>query len=131
MKYASYLIVVLYLLCLGNTSIKAQQVEKSDFHRIFGESKLQKYGADTLIGSSNRKVIYSGAQHKITGYNKKGRQIWSRAITEKEGGLIAFMLVQPLDRRNSNKRFEVYLQFKDKTAHAVNIKTGKFKILEL
>jgi hypothetical protein len=92
MKHKSYVIFGLYLFCACNNSLKAQQIQASDLPRIFGESNLAKYDADTLITSLNRKVIYSGIQHKITGYDEKGQQIWSKTLTEKQGGLIALCL---------------------------------------
>lgn len=101
------------------------------FDRIFGESKLHKYNADTFISSANRKVIYSGAACTIAGYDVKGRKIWVKHLPENQCRLEAMMFVNPL-RKGSRfrKGCELLVQYKDKSIYGVNVKTGKFYFIE-
>ncbi len=115
-------------------ALKAQQTipaSNDTFDKIFGTPNFQKYNADTLIAPSKGKVIYSGAQCKLIGYNEKGQEIWSRTLIEKQCGLLAFMLIDPKDNKKIKKGCEALIQYKDKTIYCVNIKTGAFYLVNL
>lgn len=125
-----YCIITVFLL----NDLSAQQNSDSSrvsFDRIFGESKLHKYNADTLITTANRKVIYSGAECTITGYNAKGRKTWIKNLPEHQCRLEAFMVMSPLKKGSFfRKGCELLVQYKDKSMYGVNVKTGKFYFME-
>jgi hypothetical protein len=125
-----YCIITVFIL----NNLSAQQHMDSSrvsFDRIFGESKLHKYNADTFMTIANRKVIYSGADCSITGYDVKGRRTWIKYLPENQCRLEAFMVMNPL-RRGSRfrKGCELLVQYKDKSIYGVNVKTGKFYFIE-
>ncbi len=125
-----YCIITVFLL----NNVSAQQNSDSSrvsFDRIFGESKLHKYNADTLITTANRKVIYSGAECTIAGYDAKGRKTWIKRLPENQCRLEAFMVMNPRKRGSRFRRgCELLVQYKDKSMYGVNIKTGKFYFME-
>lgn len=127
----SALITFSLLLC---HSLCAQQNSDSSgisFNRIFGESKLHKYNADTLIASGDRKIIYSGRQCSITCFNRKGRKLWIKELPQDQCPLEAMLFAHPLKRGSrSRKGCELLVQAHDKSTYGVNVKTGKFYLLK-
>ena len=127
-------ITMAVFLILSLKSIYAQQSSDSSkvsFDRIFGESKLHKYNADTLVMAAGRKVIYSGSECALAGFNAKGRQIWIRNFPENQCSLEAMMFMNPLKKGSRyRKGCELLIQYNDKTIYAVNVKTGKFYFVE-
>ena len=121
-----------FLLVISNLGAQSKKDSSdSTFDKIFGISRLEKYNTDTLIAPSKRKIIYSGAECKLTIYNEKGQVFFIRNLIEKQCGLLAFMLVDPKEHKKIKKGCEVLLQFKDKTIYCINLKTGAFHILDL
>jgi hypothetical protein len=129
-------LVFIYIIFMSGIFNKSNAQQKNDssevkFDRIFGESKLHKYNADTLITTANRKVIYSGVECTITGYNAKGRKIWIKNLPENQCRLEAFMVMNPLKKSSLfRKGCELLVQYKDKSIYGVNVKTGKFYFIE-
>ena len=125
-KHLMYSAIIIFFL---NNLVAQQNGDsiKVPFDRIFGESKLHKYKADTFITAANRKVIYSGAECTITGFNTKGRKIWVKHLPENQCILEAMMLVNPLKGKSRfRKGCELLVQYKDKQIYGVNVKTGRF-----
>jgi len=130
LRYATiavFLITSLKNICAQETNDSS----KVPFDRIFGESKLHKCNADTLVTAAGRTVIYSGAECSLTGFNAKGRQIWVRHLPESQCRLEAMMFMNPRKRGSRFRRgCELLVQYKDKSMYGVNVKTGKFYFME-
>jgi hypothetical protein len=126
-------ISIIFLTVIFNESYAQQKNDstKVKFDRIFGESKLHKYHADTLITADNRKVIYSGAECTITGFNAKGRKIWVKNLPQNQCSLEAFMMMNPLKKSSFFKKgCDVLVQYQDKRIYGIHVKTGKFYFIE-